>query len=107
MNTNRHWQDQELIDLFYGLRSRNAHLRQCPECAKRLEALEERRQLTLDCAVETPVNLEAQRAQTLERIRKHALPQPWHRRWQFAASLAATVVLAAILLLTPREERRL
>lgn len=104
MKNNTHWTEHELIELHYGVRSSDPHLKDCAECRSRLEVIEKRRQWAVSCLPEPPVSFEAPRARTLERIRREAGRQPWHRRWQITAPLAATAALAAFFFLVPREQ---
>lgn len=89
-----HLSDDQLIARLYGAGAAgDAHLNVCPECARRWEALAERRAWWLERMPRTAAPWSEQRRQILERLDEGGSPNQLFRRW--APALLAAVVLTA------------
>ena len=85
---NRHFSDDELLDLLYGLAGNDDHLENCPECAARSAAFEKRRQELAQPEPALAQFLAAQRRAIYSRLGE----QP-RTRMKWAPALAAVCLL--------------
>src|SRR5215471_18068918 len=92
----RHLTDDELLSRLYGISdpSREPHARECPACARRYQALRQRRaEATLEPSISTSA-LAAQRRAIYARIDSRILTQTrWAPAWAAGVLLVAGVVL--------------
>ena len=85
---NRHFSDDELLDLLYGLAGSDDHLENCPECAARSAAFEKRRRELAQPEPASAQFLAAQRRAIYSRLGE----QP-RTRMKWAPALAAVCLL--------------
>jgi anti-sigma factor RsiW len=98
----RHWTDEELIHRLYGVgpeeSAREAHLRACPECSRRRQALEQSRAdlvQSMQSVVADDARLRAQRDAVWRRL--EGARRPWRRSvlWTRVVPTGATALLLA------------
>jgi anti-sigma factor RsiW len=89
----RHWTQDELVARLFDDGPEDEHLIRCPECARRWEAVKERRR-GLAAAVEAGVSEEKLAAQ-----RRVILSRMKNRKHKFSAFLAPSFAAAALIVL--------
>jgi len=104
MRGHEHLSEDSLLNAVYGIAEdgANVHLRECADCAQRLNEWHEKRTAAV-ADVEIPAEfLAAQRRKIYERIER-----PSRKRWLWAPGLAAACALAVgILVYHPAPQRQ-
>ena len=93
-----HWRDEDLLDRLYGLEPElgsEEHLRSCPQCAMRWQALEARRAELVIRPMLADEILRAQRQAIWARIENHGRVH-W-TRWAIPSAVAVALAMAALL----------
>ena len=98
--TDRHWDDDDLIQHIYGVGPENGHLEDCAECAGRWRALLAVRQRVLEPLSVPEDLLAAQRRAIRGRMETSRNGTGWFG-YASAALATAAVVLVAVLLRGP------
>jgi hypothetical protein len=91
MSGQEHLSEDALLDAVYGIAGSQAeaHLRECADCAQRLNEWHEKRAAAVESVEISSEFLAAQRKKVYERIER-----PSHARWLWAPGLAAACALA-------------
>lgn len=90
-----HLSDDELIEIFYGVREPSGHAASCSHCRARLEDLEKRRAASAALPEVSPEFLHAQRQRVFERADRYAR-RP-NLRWAPTLAASAAVFLGLVL----------